>query len=513
MKIIPLGAGQEIGRSCILIQIKDKLIMMDCGININYNDHRRFPDFSAVPLIGNLSCVLVSHFHLDHCGALVRVSNMFKVPVVATPPTKEIMPLMLEDLGDDNRDDIRACASAVVGVGLGEHHTIDGIEIVPLYAGHVLGACMFYVRYSGESCLYTGDFNSSADNHLLSGRVPCLEPGALITEATYGFLIRESRRKYEIEFLEAILRCVEAGGKVLIPIFAVGRAQEIFALIENFWERNGIDVPLFSTSLMTDVANKIYRKYTSFLRDPGEGSSFEFVKIKVLDKNKINEIDKNKENEANKGNEINRGNEIHINSEKNKGNDTNDGNDIEKLTCIKQDAYNEFSGNQNNEKSQSNKQLSDNIYGYEKNASERIYNNLFGGYEGPMVVFASPGMLQTGLSLYLFKKWHNDPKNLIIFTGYCSKGTIGHKLLKKESVCLGGITYEPKLTVKSFPFSAHSDFIGIQKIITQSAAKNIVLVHGDKNKMKILKQKLKKTGLNVSVPANGKVVHIPEKRE
>ncbi|KAG0437384.1 Integrator complex subunit 11 [Dictyocoela muelleri] len=489
MKIIPLGAGQEIGRSCILLQIKEKLIMLDCGINVNYTDHRRFPDFSVISKIGKLSCILISHFHLDHCGALVQINKLFDVPVITTAPTKEIIPLMLEDLGDDSRDEIRQCVKKIKSVNLKESFNVDGIEIIPFYAGHVLGACMFFVKYGKQSCLYTGDFNSSTDNHLLSAYVPYLNPDALIIESTYGLLVRESRRKTEIEFLEAILKCVENGGKVLIPIFSVGRAQEIFALIENFWIRNQIEVPLFSTSVMTEVANKIYRKHNSYLRNFDEGSTFEFKKIKVLEKNKVNDTNK-----------------VSVGSEKNDYFNGMSENIKERNYCVTKI-------NKKNIDSMSNTLLR-NEYDFQVNKNEntidRVYDNLFGGYDGPMVVFASPGMLQSGQSLYLFKKWYNDPKNMIIFTGYCSKGSIGHRLLNKEKVLLFGTTYDPKIEVKSFSFSSHSDFIGIQKIILQSGSKNIVLVHGEKNKMVMLKRKLKKTGVNVFIPENGKIVHIPE---
>ena len=74
MNCIPLGAGQEVGRSCIIVNIKNKTIMLDCGMHMGYSDQRKFPDFQFLSKSGNfdkvIDCILISHFHLDHCGAL-----------------------------------------------------------------------------------------------------------------------------------------------------------------------------------------------------------------------------------------------------------------------------------------------------------------------------------------------------------------------------------------------------------------------------------------------------------
>lgn len=72
--LIAIGAGQDVGRSCVLVSIGGKNIMFDCGMHMGYQDERRFPDFSYISKSGNftqlIDCVIISHFHLDHCGAL-----------------------------------------------------------------------------------------------------------------------------------------------------------------------------------------------------------------------------------------------------------------------------------------------------------------------------------------------------------------------------------------------------------------------------------------------------------
>ena len=99
------GAGQDVGRSCILVSMGGKNIMLDCGMHMGYQDERRFPDFTFVapkgePLTPHIDCVIISHFHLDHCGALPYMSEMigYDGPIYMTHPTKAICPLLLEDM-------------------------------------------------------------------------------------------------------------------------------------------------------------------------------------------------------------------------------------------------------------------------------------------------------------------------------------------------------------------------------------------------------------------------------
>ena len=103
IRVVPLGAGQDVGRSCILVTIQGKNIMLDCGIHMGYNDERRFPDFGYIaaqgPYTEHIDCVIISHFHLDHCGALPYFTQVkgYDGPIYMTHPTKAICPILLED--------------------------------------------------------------------------------------------------------------------------------------------------------------------------------------------------------------------------------------------------------------------------------------------------------------------------------------------------------------------------------------------------------------------------------
>ena len=210
MEVLVLGAGHDVGRSCVVVTLGDKRIMFDCGMHIGYKDSRRFPDFTKLtPHGGSLTSVIdavvITHFHLDHCGALPHMTEVlgYDGPIYMTAPTAAICPSLLEDyrhLMTDRRgepnlytaEDITACMRKVTPVALHERvHVGGGLSLGPYYAGHVLGAAMFHADNHGVSVLYTGDFNTTPDRHLGPAHLPpALRPDLLITESTYANTVR-----------------------------------------------------------------------------------------------------------------------------------------------------------------------------------------------------------------------------------------------------------------------------------------------------------------------------------
>ena len=148
---------------------------------------------------------------------------------------------------------------------------LPGLRLQPHYAGHVLGAAMFSAWSGEHSVLYTGDFNTSSDRHLGPARLSRrrLRPDVVISEATYGSapVRKGGRGQRERAFLRKVHACVKAGGKVLIPVFALGRAQELCLLLESYWERMGLDVPLCFASDLAEKANRLFRLYVSWMHE------------------------------------------------------------------------------------------------------------------------------------------------------------------------------------------------------------------------------------------------------
>ena len=128
-----------------------------------------------------------------------------------------------------------------------------------------------------------------------------------------------------------------------------------------------------------------------------------------------------------------------------------------------------------------------------------------------MVFFATPGMLHGGQSLQTFKEWAPDPKNAIIIPGYCMPGTFGNRVLTGEKVIqIDGKDIPVNLQVFSMSFSAHADSKGIMELLTHLEPKNVLLVHGEKQKMKVLAENVRqKLGVPCFYPPNHSVTHIP----
>jgi len=446
IRVTPLGAGQDVGRSCLLLSIGGKNIMLDCGMHMGFSDDRRFPDFSYVttdePLTEHIDCVIISHFHLDHCGALPFMTEMvgYNGPIYMTVPTKAIAPILLEDMrkvavdkkGEQNfftSAMIKDCMKKVVAVNLHQVVQVDAeLEIKAYYAGHVLGAAMFQVKVGGQSVVYTGDYNMTPDRHLGAAWIDRCRPDLLITESTYATTVRDSKRCRERDFLKKVHDCIDKGGKVLIPVFALGRAQELCILLETYWERMNLKCPIYFSAGMTEKANNYYKMFISWTNEKirktfVERNMFDFRHIKSLDRSYLDN-------------------------------------------------------------------------------------------PGPMVVFATPGMLHAGLSLTIFKRWCSDENNMIIMPGYCVAGTVGHKILngaKRLEFEKGQVT-EVKMSVQYMSFSAHADAKGIMQLISWCEPRNVMLVHGEGEKMKFLKTKIRaEHGIDCFMPANGETAVIPAK--
>lgn len=443
IKITPLGAGQDVGRSCILLTMGGKNIMLDCGMHMGYNDERRFPDFSYIAE-GNatsaIDCVIISHFHLDHCGALPHFTELvgYSGPIYMTHPTKAIAPILLEDFrklavnkkGESDfftAHHLKECMKKVTAVTLHQSIMVDSqLEIKAYYAGHVLGAAMFWIRVGSLSVVYTGDYNMTPDRHLGAAWIDKCRPDLLISESTYATTIRDSKRCRERDFLKKVHECIEDGGKVLIPVFALGRAQELCILLETYWERMNLKVPIYFAVGLTEKANNYYKMFITWTNQKIRKT---FVQRNMFDFKHIKPFERS---------------------------------------------------------------LIDN--------------------PGPMVVFATPGMLHAGLSLQIFKKWAPNENNMVIMPGFCVAGTVGHQILNgaKKVEIENRQFVDVKMSVQYMSFSAHADAKGIMQLIQYCEPRNVLLVHGEAEKMEFLKEKIRQEfNLDCYNPANGETCVIP----
>ncbi|GMP93209.1 hypothetical protein CsSME_00043145 [Camellia sinensis var. sinensis] len=306
-----LGAGQEVGKSCVVVSINGKRIMFDCGMHMGYLDHRRYPDFSLISKSGDfdnaLSCIIITHFHLDHIGALPYFTEVcgYNGPIYMTYPTKALAPLMLEDYrrvmvdrrGEEEQftsENIVQCMKKVTAVDLKQTVQVDkDLQIRAYYAGHVLGAAMIYAKVGDAAIVYTGDYNMTPDRHLGAAQIDRLRLDLVITESTYATTVRDSKYAREREFLKAVHKCVASGGKVLIPTFALGRAQELCILLDDYWERMDLKVPIYFSAGLTIQANMYYKMLINWTSQKVKDTyatrnAFDFKNVSNFDRSLIN---------------------------------------------------------------------------------------------------------------------------------------------------------------------------------------------------------------------------------
>jgi Cft2 family RNA processing exonuclease len=267
--VTPLGAARGIGASCFRVQIGPYEIVMDAGTRPKGSD-----PLPAFELLNRPNLMLITHAHLDHIGALPIFHRDFPdVPMICTHGTREIAHVMLtdglkvqtaqqqqgnEDFGqvftaDDLDRTLFTLQTQPVGV---DFTPLPGLTVRFIHAGHIVGAACIYMEYGNRSLLYTGDYNTTSSRTAEGLKLASLpEADMLITESTYGGDTHPSRRSQESDLIEAIVEVVKAGGNVLIPAFALGRAQEIILAIRTSALFHTTNVPVYVDGLVREITD------------------------------------------------------------------------------------------------------------------------------------------------------------------------------------------------------------------------------------------------------------------
>ncbi len=239
-------------------------ILLDYGIKAG--DIPEYPQNGMDP-----KAVLVSHGHLDHCGAVPNL--MYLNPeVFMTPPTAEFAFLLGKDtlklaestlsgVAPFDPEDLQKMARRTQKKDYGEVFKTHGYRVCFYDAGHIPGASGIHLEAeSGESLFYTGDF-SLKETRLVPGAADFPEADTLILESTYFGEDHIPRKETEERFIESIRETLERGGTALIPAFAIGRTQEVLMLLDAHGIRAYVD------GMGRDVY-KILKKYPEYLKNP-----------------------------------------------------------------------------------------------------------------------------------------------------------------------------------------------------------------------------------------------------
>jgi len=281
VRVTALGGFLEVGRSAILLETRESRVLLDLGINVGGPDpERMYPYIDLDQLrLEELDAVVITHAHLDHCGLVPLLYKYgYKGPVYVTKPTRELMALMLRDYIDVtlregrhvpyNEKDLLTMILHTIPLEYNEVTDIaPDVKITFYNAGHILGSAMVHIHVGAglHNIVYTGDFKY-VNTRLLekaNDKFPRVE--TLIMESTYGATKQQSRKEAEEELISIIKKTVERNGNVLIPVFAVGRGQEIMLVLNDAIKTGKLPpIKIYIEGLVSEVT-AVHAEYPEYL--------------------------------------------------------------------------------------------------------------------------------------------------------------------------------------------------------------------------------------------------------
>ena len=283
LRITALGGFREVGRSAALLMTRESKILIDCGVAVSADDNGSTPYLSAPELqpLDSLDGVVITHAHLDHSGL---VPALFKYgydgPIYCTAPTRDLMSLLQLDfikvaVGEAKKapyesSHIRDAVLHTIPLKYGETTDISpDVRLTFQNAGHILGSSIahFHVGDGLYNIAFTGDikFEKSWLFNASVNKFPRLE--TLVIESTYGGYhdMQPSRQEAANQLRETIRGALARGGKVLVPVFAVGRSQEVMLVLEEQMRNHQIQkTPIYLDGMIWE-ATAIHTAYPEYL--------------------------------------------------------------------------------------------------------------------------------------------------------------------------------------------------------------------------------------------------------
>ncbi|MFX1378327.1 MAG: beta-CASP ribonuclease aCPSF1 [Promethearchaeota archaeon] len=281
IRLSALGGFREVGRSCILMQTRDSNVLLDVGLNVG-NPNEKFPFFEIPEFtIRDLDAVIISHAHLDHCGLVPFLYKYgYRGPVYSTLPTRNLSTMLQLDFiqicekeGSPlpySKRDVKSTVLHTIPLSWGKVTDIaPDIKLTLHNSGHILGSSMIHLHFGkGDyNFVYTGDFKFQKTRLLEKAAVKFPRVESLLIESTYGGPQDRipSRQESERELKQILNLTLKRGGKVLVPVLAVGRAQELLIVLEEYISKGFIDkVPIFIDGLISE-ATAIHTANPDFL--------------------------------------------------------------------------------------------------------------------------------------------------------------------------------------------------------------------------------------------------------
>ncbi|MEI6563824.1 MAG: MBL fold metallo-hydrolase [bacterium] len=292
-KLTFLGAAETVTGSRYLLDINGSRLLIDCGM---YQEHdlldRNWNPFPVPP--SSINAVLLTHAHIDHCGYLPRlVRDGFSGPIHATTPTAEIAKTVLMDSAKiqaedvafkakrhakENRksnrpleplftaDDVERCCSQFSPVSYRKPLSLaHGIEVTFTDAGHILGSASIHIRGNGRSIVFSGDIGRW-NRPILEDPDFCVPTDYIVMESTYGDRLHEQTDLIEDRLCQVITETVKRGGNLIIPTFAIERAQEVLYYFSSLLKAKRIpNIMVFVDSPMARAVTQIFERHMDIL--------------------------------------------------------------------------------------------------------------------------------------------------------------------------------------------------------------------------------------------------------
>ena len=282
VRVTFLGGSRQVGRSAILVKTRESQVLLDCGINPgSRRPIQSYPRLDVEEFdLKNLDAVIITHAHLDHCGFLPYLYKYgYSGPVYCSEPTANVMTLLQSDYIDVTRkegnvppyshEDIFEVILHTIPLSYGEVTDISPDVRLTLHnAGHILGSSMIHLHIGKglHNIVYTGDFKYGPTALLQPASTYFPRVETLIMEATYGNPdnVTPSRDETEAQFVEIANKILKKG-KVLMPVPAVGRAQELLMVINKYMQSGDLlEVPVYIEGMISE-ATGIHTAYPDYL--------------------------------------------------------------------------------------------------------------------------------------------------------------------------------------------------------------------------------------------------------
>ena len=281
-RVTALGSYREVGRACHLVTTNESRIMIDVGVNVA-NDNDPMPFFNAPEAlpVDKLDAVILTHAHLDHAGMLpILFKYGYRGPVYCTPPTRDLMLLLQTDYlkigGSEGKmapysmEDIRTCQRHVVDVAWDQTTDIaPDVKMTFSNSGHILGSSAVHLHIGDgkHNLLFSGDqkYEKSWLFDAANTRFPRVE--SLVLESTYGSEgdYQPSRQEANQELKDIVSRTLNRGGKMVFPVFAVGRSQEVMIAIDELFRSGTVKpVPVWLDGMIQE-ATAIHAAHPNYL--------------------------------------------------------------------------------------------------------------------------------------------------------------------------------------------------------------------------------------------------------